>query len=212
MEQVEKNSLNSFSNGSAVKGEAIGLSNQINRETLTTVVEVPQKEHNEGNGNPFLTLDPGMYIWTLVSFVILLVILGKFAWRPILKVLDEREEFIANSLKEANIAKKELEEVTLKQEKLIFEANEQVREIVNKGKETAEKIAQDIEGRAKVEASKILLDAKREIENEREKIVSLLKLEMADLVIQTASKLIDSNLDDEKNRQLVESAISEINK
>ncbi len=206
MEQVDKSSLVSFSNGSVIEGGAIGLTNQTNREPLTTVVEV----HKEGNSNPFLTLDPGMYIWTVVTFFILLVILGKFAWRPILRALDERENFISKSLEDAKAAKKELEEVTLKQEQLVSEAREQAKEIVNKGRESAEKIARDLEERSKSEANKILLNAKREIESEREKAISLLKLETTDLVIRVASKLIDSNLDDEKNRQLIESTIKEI--
>lgn len=172
------------------------------------VTSVVEKEHSDAeSANPFLTIDPGMYLWTVITFVLLLVILSKFAWRPILKALDDREKFISKSLKDAEQAKKDMEEMSQKQEQLIVQANDQAKEMVAKGKEAAERIAKDIEDRAQAEAQKILLNAKREIENEKEQVMSLLRIETTDLVIRATSKFIDANLDDEKNRKLIDATI-----
>ena len=184
-----------------------------NDVTQTVAVVVEQKgihNHHSGGGNPFLTIDPGMYLWTVITFLILLIILAKFAWRPILKVLDDREKFISKALKDAEQAKKEMEEITKKKEQLIIQANDQAKEIVSKGKESADRIAKDIEDRAKTETQKLLLSARKEIENEKNRAMSLLRIETADLVIRAASKLIDDNLDDEKNRKLIDTTIQDL--
>ena len=175
-----------------------------------TVKSSPSHEGSEGN--PLFLVDPGMIIWTWIVFILLALLLGKFAWKPILKKLDEREAFIRKSLEDAQQAKQELEETTLRQEHILAEAREQAGSMVDKARESAEKIAGDIEDRAKQEANKMLLHAREEIQSERDKAVKLLRMETAGLAIKAASKLIEENLDNEKNRHLIESTIEKISR
>ena len=206
MEQTEKNQYQvKDDQTSAVNNAEAGL-----YDDQQVIASVRQDAHPKKEGNPFLSVDPGMYIWTVVTFFILLAILGKFAWRPILKALDEREQFISKSLEDAEKAKRELEEITQRQAELIAQARDQAKEIVSKGKEAAERIAKDIEDRAKAESNKLLLNAKREIEQEKSRAISLLRMETTDLVIKAASHLINSDLDSEKSRKLVDETIKEL--
>ena len=163
------------------------------------------------HGPALFRLEPGMVIWTWVTFLLLLFILGRFAWRPILRKLDERERFIRESLEKAEEVRREVASTSEKQRQALSEAREQAGEIVAKGREAAERIARDIEARAKTEAGKMILDAKAQIQTEKEKAVQQLRMETTDLVIRAASKLLDEDLDDTRHKKLVDAAIETMN-
>ena len=104
--------------------------------------------------NPLVQLDPGLFIWTIITFLLVLFLLSKFAWKPLLKVLQEREDEIKSSLKDAEIAKTELEKVNLESEKILNDARAEARKIQAESKSVSEKQRDEIIHKAKEEAKK----------------------------------------------------------
>ncbi len=156
-------------------------------------------EHKAG----ILTPEVTMVILTWVSFISLLVILHKFAWKPILKSLEEREKNIRDSVEHAERIKAELQSVQEQRDKILNEAYAKSKEVVDQSRQAAIEAARVIERKAKEEAQIILENARTEIRVEKERIQDDLKKEVTSWVIQLTSKLVHENLDDEKNRKLV---------
>ena len=99
--------------------------------------------------NPLIALTPGLYIWTIITFLLLLYILAKFAWKPLLKMLEDRENLIKSSLDDAEKAKLELERLNEESEKIMAKARVEAQEILAEGKATAEKVKEDTISKAK---------------------------------------------------------------
>ena len=157
-------------------------------------------------------MDPSkdMVLWTWVTFILLLIILYKFAWNPILSALDKREKDIKDSVENAAKIKEELEKVESSREKLIKEADDKAKEIVATARRAAVEASRVIEEKAKEEAKILLENANREIKAAREKAIASLRQDSATLAIEVAEKLIGVNLDSEKNNELTERLIGKI--
>ena len=151
-----------------------------------------------------------MLLWTWVTFGLLLLVLYKFAWNPILSALDRREKDIRESVENAEKIRTELEQIEGKREKLIKEADDKAKEIVTTARKAAVEASKVIENKAKEEAKILLENANREITAAREKAEAVLRHDSAELAIALASKLIGENLDSEKNRVLTEQLINKI--
>jgi F-type H+-transporting ATPase subunit b len=91
-----------------------------------------------------LSVNPGLIIWTIIIFILLLILLRKIAWKPLIKALNNREETINSALENAEKQRKETEELVEKNKKILAEANANSMKIINDGKETASKIKDDI--------------------------------------------------------------------
>ena len=157
-----------------------------------------------------LTPDVTMVVLTWVSFISLLIILHKFAWKPILTALDAREKSIRSAVDNAQQIKSELEKIDQERSKILNEAYAKSKEVIDQSRNAALEAAKVIERKSKDEARIILENARQEIRAEEEKIKSELRREGADLAIQLASKLVRENLDEEKNRKLVNQYIKEM--
>lgn len=159
-------------------------------------------------------LDPhvGTIFYVVIIFIILLVILGKFAWKPILNGLEEREKRIEESIRKAEESNKEAAQVMAKFDQIISDANLKADQIIKASKEAAEKVKVEMLEKSKAEAEKILENAKAEIERDRRTMMQHMKAELVDITIQVAEKLIDSNLNDEKNKSLAAKSIESISK
>ena len=144
--------------------------------------------------NPLVALTPGLYIWTIITFLLLLYLLAKFAWKPLLKMLDERETMIKSSLDDAEKAKLELERLNEESEKIMAKARAEAQEILAEGKATAEKVKEDTISKAKEAANKIREDAEKQIQVEKEKAITDIKNEVVEISISVAEKLINKNL------------------
>ncbi len=157
-------------------------------------------------------MDPSkdMVIWTWVTFLALLAILWKFAWGPILASLDKRESDIRDSVDNAAKIKSELETLEATKEKIISSANEEAKDIVANARKAAVEASKVIDGNAKEKAKILIENTTRELKAEEEKARAILRKESADLAMAIAGKLIDENLDDEKNRQLTDKVIKEM--
>ena len=178
-------------------------------------------EYNEaliagsGQTNPhtqFKALNPdvSMVILTWVTFFILLGILCKFAWRPILLALENREEMIRRAVDDANKAREELARIHQTRDQIITEAEGKAKEIVDESCRAAKEAAKIIAEKAKQETHVLLENARREINSEEERAKAWFARESADLAIAIAGKLMEENLDNEKNRKLVDKLLKEI--
>ncbi|MAT58449.1 MAG: ATP synthase F0 subunit B [Ignavibacteriae bacterium] len=162
-------------------------------------------------GGP-LDVNPGLIIWTVVTFVVLLLVLKKVAWKPILSSLDEREKFIKDSLEKAEVAQKEAEKLIQDNRESITKAEEEAQKIVAQGRDYAEKLKAQMLEESKAEAKKMIDNAKAEIERKNQEAFNNIKDQVAEIAVNAAEKIIKENLDKEKNTQLVNKLIDELQK
>ncbi|HCI16593.1 MAG TPA: ATP synthase F0 subunit B, partial [Candidatus Marinimicrobia bacterium] len=118
--------------------------------------------------NPLVQLDPGLFIWTIITFLVLFFALAKFAWKPLLKMLKDREDMIRDSLDDAEKAKVELERLSEESEAIMAKARSEAQSILAEGKTAAEKVKDDIIAKSKEQANKIREDAENQIQVEKE--------------------------------------------
>lgn len=157
-----------------------------------------------------LSVEPGLLIWTIIIFVILLLILKKFAWGPLLKSLNEREQSIKDSVEKAEYLKQEAEKILAENKALLAKADEDSRKIISEGKELAEKMRNELINKTNEDTSRMITQAKNEIEREKVAALNTLKDEIANLAVQAAGKIIDENLDADKQKKLIDNFINKI--
>lgn len=160
--------------------------------------------------NPLLTLDPGLAIWTIITFLVLFALLAKFAWKPILAFLAVREEAIKTSLENAQTAKKELDRLQQESAQIIRKAHGEAESIVSKSWSDAEKVREEMKVKAKAEADAIVKESQRQIELETGRALRQIRSEVADLSIAIASKVIQRNVSKEDNSRLIEDTLKQI--
>ena len=159
-----------------------------------------------------MLLDPhvGLIIWTIITFLVVLLVLKKFAWPHLLAALDEREQRISDAIAAAEQARQEAEEVLREHRQKLAAADEEARQVVAEAREAGANVRQTIVSQAREEAERMLDQARTSIESEKRAAIAELRRETANLAVQAAGALIDANLDDEKNRGLVDDFIDRI--
>ena len=160
--------------------------------------------------NPLVQLDPGLFIWTIITFLVLFFALAKFAWKPLLKMLKDREDMIRDSLDDAEKAKVELERLSEESEAIMAKARSEAQSILAEGKTAAEKVKDDIIAKSKEQANKIRKDAENQIQVEKEKAIAEIKGEVVNLTLSVAEKLIQKNLSDADNKSLIEASLKKV--
>ena len=159
----------------------------------------------------WLMPDPGLFIWTLITFFIVLFILKAQAWGPLMNALDAREKRINEALSSADKAKEEAEKVSDEYDNMIKKAQSEALDIVAKSKAAGEKLKSEIEHNAKQKADELVEKTKNEINAAKAKAIEDIKLISVDLAIQAASKVLEKNLDDSSNKDLAKKTINEAN-
>lgn len=165
----------------------------------------------EGGGG-ILDLNPGLIFWTVVTFVFLLLILRKMAWKPILSSLDERENFIKESVERAETAKKEAENILEENKVKLASAEEEAQKLIAQGRDYAENLKSQIIEESKTEAKKLIDDASVEIERKNVEAFNNLKDQIAAIAVEAAEKIIRENLDKEKQTKIVNDYIDSLSK
>ena len=160
--------------------------------------------------NPLVTVDPGLFIWTIVTFLVLLTLLAKFAWRPLLQSLAAREETIRKSLADADKARQELERLNQESEAIIRQARVDAEGIVAASRADAERLRSELRDKARSEADGILKNAERQIQLETARALEQIRREAGDLSVAIASKIIQRNITKEDNERLIEDALKQI--
>jgi len=154
--------------------------------------------------------EPGLIIWTLVSFFILLILLKKVAFPPILKGMKKREETIKQQLDDAQKTKKEAETLLEDYKRQLADARSEAQKIINEGKGLGESIRKEVIQKAQEESNQIVKRAQEEIELQKQKALMELQEKIADLSVMAASKVINKSLNLEDHRRLVEDYISKV--
>ncbi|HEX2612701.1 MAG TPA: F0F1 ATP synthase subunit B [Fibrobacteria bacterium] len=165
--------------------------------------------HAAEEGSPLLRFDPGVGIWALIVFVVLLLLLKRFAWGPILDALDTREKSVRESLDQAANIQAENARLAEEQAKSLAEARAEATRIVQSAREAGDALRKSLESAAQDEKRRIIASAQQEIEAQTQAAIAQLRKTTADLSIQVAEKLLRQNLDDAKNRALVDQLIRE---
>ena len=158
----------------------------------------------------FFSPDMNMVLLTWVTFFLLLAVLYKYAWKPILSLLDEREESVRKSLEDVDRIKNELESLDTKCSQLIADADHKAAEVIDQSRKAAKEAANIIQNKAREEAQISLENALRDIKEETQKAQMKLRQESAQIAVGLASKLIEENLNADKNRSLINRFIKEI--
>ena len=168
-------------------------------------------EHAASNGSPNLLMpETLMVILTWVTFFILLFILQKFAWKPILEGLQKREDYIRKSLEDADKIKAELAKVEVTKGKILDEAKDKANDIIEQSRKIGNDLAFRIEKQAKKNVEEMINTAREEIAGERERVQKALRKESAQTAVSLAEKILKENLDTEKNRNLINQAIKDV--
>src|ERR1700726_6332 len=160
--------------------------------------------------NPLVQPDPGLYIWTILTFLVLLTLLAKFAWGPLLRALESRQEMIRKSLDDAEEAGRELEPLHLESAQILKQARVQGESIMSQSRSDAERLREELKQKARAEADTIVRTAGRQIQLETAQALQQIRREADDLSVLIASKLIQRNLSKEDNDRLIEDALKQV--
>ncbi|HXO85685.1 MAG TPA: F0F1 ATP synthase subunit B [Gemmatimonadales bacterium] len=155
-----------------------------------------------GGGGPF-AINPGLIIWTLLVFVILLGLLWKFAFPSIVRSVEERERRIQKQLEDAEKANAEAQRLLEEHKKQIAAAHHEAQDILAKAKTVSQKEREMLLAKAREEYDGLLARARKDIDAEKEKAIQALRREAVELSIAAASRVIEANLDTDANRKLV---------
>jgi F-type H+-transporting ATPase subunit b len=177
--------------------------------TETTQAHTGHGQDAHGEINP-MEISGQMVIWTWILFFITLGALYKLAWKPILSALDKREEEIQESMDNAERIREELESIEEKRASIIGAADEKSKAVLEAARTGAKEQARVIEAKAREEAEIMAENARREIDDSRAKAEDELRIESAAWARELAGRLIEANLDDEKNRALTDKLIEEL--
>jgi len=157
--------------------------------------------------NPLVQPDPGLFIWTIVVFLVLLGLLAKFAWRPLLEALDTRQAAITKSLDDAQQARKELERLTQESAAIIRTARVEADSIVSRSRLDADRLREEMKQKARAESDYIVRDAQRQIQLQTGQALQQIRKEAAELSIAVASKILQRNISKEDNERLIDDAL-----
>ena len=160
--------------------------------------------------NPLVQLDPGLFIWTIITFLVLLTLLAKFAWGPLLQALESRQNAIRKSLDDAQQARQELERLNQESAQIIRQARVDAEAIVTKSRADAERLREEMKVKARTEADGIVKNAERQIQLETQRALQQIRHEAIDLSVQIASKLLQRNLTKEDNERLIADALKQV--
>jgi len=155
-------------------------------------------------------LNPGLSVWTTLVFLILLAILWKFAWGPILAMVQDREDGIQGTLDQAAKEREEAAKLLAEHRDQMADARRQAQQMIAEGKEAGERVRKDIEEKARAEGDAMIERARESIEREKDAALDELRKEAVDLALAAAAKLVQESLDEKKDRALVMSFIDEL--
>ena len=160
--------------------------------------------------NPLVQPDPGLFIWTILTFLVLVTLLAKFAWRPLLQALDSRQELIRKSLDDAQQARQEMERLQHESAQIIRQARVDAEAVVAQSRSDAAALREEMRQKAKAEANGIVRNAERQIQLETQRALQQIRHEAVDLSVMIASKILRRNLTREDNEKLIEEALKQV--
>ena len=159
-----------------------------------------------------LDINPGLIAWTILTFVLLVIVLRAFAWKPLLEALHKREEYVRHSIERAEQAKQEAEHILQENRKQLANAEAEAQRILAEGRALGDKLKNEMLEQANQQSRKMLEQAKQEIERDKEAALSQLRGEVANLAIKAAEKILDETLDENRHRKIVDAYLNTLPK
>jgi F-type H+-transporting ATPase subunit b len=160
--------------------------------------------------NPLVSPDPGLYIWTILTFLVLLWGASKVFWRPLMAMLQARQDAIRTSLDDARKARQELERLNVESQRILNEARAQADVILSETRTDANRFREELKQKAQAEAQGIVRNAEKQIEQAKVGALQEIRTEAVDISIAIASKLLQRNVSREDNERLIEETFREI--
>ena len=157
-----------------------------------------------------LSPNTGVMFWTLIIFVALLVILSRFAFKPLTRAVEERERKLSELLESAQKDRDDAARLLAEQQKALDASRADAQRVIGESRTTAEKLRNEMLEQTKHQQQELLERARAEIDNERKRAIADLRREAVDLALAGASKLVERNLDDQTNRKLVENFLASV--
>ena len=148
--------------------------------------------------------EPGLAIWTTLTFLLLVFVLGKFAWKPILAMLSERERSIQAALDDSKQARLEAESLMERNRAILADAQNQANELLERARRDGEARRAELAEKARQEAESLLARSREEIARQQRAALREIRGEVADLVIGAATQLVGQNMDGEQHRRLID--------
>lgn len=165
---------------------------------------------SESGGGGLLSVNGGLAFWTSLTFILLLILLTKFAWKPILSALKQREDAIKDSLEQAEKAKDEAKQILAQNQNSLSKAEDESKKIIEQSRIFAQNLKDQKIKDSKEEAKKLIEEAAAEIDRKKNAAFDELKNQIAEISVQAAEKILRENLDAEKNKKIVDKYINEI--
>jgi F-type H+-transporting ATPase subunit b len=163
-----------------------------------------QEQEAGGGGGGLFAINPGLMIWTWIIFLVLLLVLRKWAWGPILGALEAREKGIQDTLDRAVGEREEAARLLDEQRRVLGESRDQAQQILAESRKAGERLEADILQEARKQGERLLEHAKEDIGRERDQALEMLRRETVDLSISAAGRILHKELDSEENRRVVE--------
>ncbi len=167
---------------------------------------------NEPESGPvnLLAPNPGLMFWTLIIFVLLMIVLSKFAFKPIFAAVEAREKSLEDAIEGAKRDRAEAERLLAQQRAQLEAARTEAQSIISESRATAERMRGELLATTKQQQEEMIEQARRAIESEKVDAIAALRREAIDLAIAGASRVIEKNLDSESNRQIVDSFLASL--
>jgi len=168
------------------------------------------QEAEGGGTRTFMKPDTGLMVWTLVIFAVLMFVLSRYAFGPLTRAVEARERSLQEAIDAAKADRDAAAKLLQEHQAQIDASRDEAQKIIADGRAVAEKMRTDLLEQTRKEQQEMLERARRDIEAEKDKAIFQLRREAVDLALAGASKVIEQNLESQKNRQLVESYLSSI--
>jgi F-type H+-transporting ATPase subunit b len=160
--------------------------------------------------NPLVQPDPGLFIWTILTFLVLVGLLAKFAWRPLLEALERRQAAIARSLDDAQHARQELERLQRESAQMMQQARVEAEAIISRSRSDAEALREELKQKSRAEAAAIVKNAERQIQMETARAVQQIRSEAVDLSVAIASKILKRQVSKDDHEGLIEDTLKQV--
>lgn len=157
-----------------------------------------------------LGIDWRLLIAQIVNFAILLLVLRRFAYRPMIQFLEQRTERIEKGLRDADEAKKRLDEATVKEAGMLRRAKAEAKAILEKAQEAGKKNQEALLADAKIQAAQLIASAEKKMESEKARLVAEAKAEIAETVVLAAEKILGEKLHAENDAELIQKSLKEV--
>jgi F-type H+-transporting ATPase subunit b len=164
----------------------------------------------EGGGGNIMSVDRTLFVATLVAFGVFAWILAKFAWGPLLKIVDEREKTVREQVESAEKAAADAKSMLAQHQELLRGASRERDEILARATKDAEGLRSELAAKARGDAEQILARAREQMQREKDHAIAELRAQVADIAVEAASRIVKSSLSAEAQRKLVDDYIKEL--